>query len=126
MVLNSNYRDSWSAQSIMKWEERLLRGYHFVLSKVNSLFLGFCPTSKELVNTRLQQLADNMKVVHENGKIRDKETLTNLLSWEHRNLIFWSERFKPVTFFYIISASSVTFLTFLSLFFYYSCWQYAH
>ncbi|HEC93365.1 MAG TPA: hypothetical protein ENI51_10305 [Candidatus Atribacteria bacterium] len=46
----------------------------------------FLPTLKDLENEELKNLADRLK----GGS--DKETLTNILEWEDRNIQFWWER----------------------------------
>lgn len=47
---------------------------------------GYCPTSKEIENSEVREMADRLKAVS------DKETLANVLEWQERNFVFWSER----------------------------------
>ena len=51
-----------------------------------------CPTSKDLENKELKELAERLKGNSE------KETLTNILEWQDRNVQFWLERwpFAPL------------------------------
>lgn len=46
----------------------------------------FCPTVEDIENGDLKKLADRLK----GGS--DKETLTNILEWQDRNIQFWWER----------------------------------
>ena len=46
----------------------------------------FLPTLKDIENEELKNLADRLK-----GD-SDKETLTNILEWQDRNIQFWWER----------------------------------
>ena len=48
--------------------------------------LGYHPTIKELRNKEVIRLAKKLK-----GK-SDKETLTNILEWQDKNIYFWAER----------------------------------
>ena len=52
----------------------------------NSCFQGHCPTTEEIKNDRVKSLANRLKA----GSY--KETLTNILEWQDRNLSFWHER----------------------------------
>src|SRR5690242_18656094 len=45
-----------------------------------------CPNLDDLKNKKIVELSKRLK-----GKSK-KETLSNILEWEDRNLIFWSER----------------------------------
>jgi predicted transglutaminase-like protease len=49
-------------------------------------FEGYCPTAKEVENKDVKELADRLKARTE------KETLTNVLEWQDRNMNFWIER----------------------------------
>jgi len=51
-----------------------------------SCFLGYCPTSDEMENSKIKSLANRLKA----GSYR--ETLTNILEWQNRNIEFWTER----------------------------------
>jgi len=51
-----------------------------------SCFLGYCPTSDEIENSKVKSLAWRLRA----GS--DKETLTNILEWQDRNIKFWTER----------------------------------
>lgn len=46
----------------------------------------FCPTLEDLENGELRQLAKKLEGDSE------KETLTNILEWQHRNIQYWMER----------------------------------
>jgi len=46
----------------------------------------FCPTSEDMENDELKNLAERLKGDSE------KETLTNILEWQDRNIQFWWER----------------------------------
>jgi predicted transglutaminase-like protease len=48
--------------------------------------LGHCPTSGEIRNSKMKDLASRLKA----GSC--KETLTNILEWQERNIEFWAER----------------------------------
>jgi predicted transglutaminase-like protease len=64
------------------------------ISKINSRMnyelachlRGYCPTLKEIENSEIKKMANRLKA------ISDKETLTNVLEWQDRNIVFWSER----------------------------------
>ncbi len=47
---------------------------------------GYCPGLDERANAAVQELANRLKASS------DKETLTNILDWQDRNLAFWFER----------------------------------
>jgi predicted transglutaminase-like protease len=51
------------------------------------LWLGYCPKPEEILNNRIKELSNRLK------SSSDKETLTNLLDWQNRNLTFWFERY---------------------------------
>ena len=59
-----------------------------MISKFKTWILKWqsCPTSKDLKNEDLKKLAERLKEKSE------KETLTNILEWQDRNLQFWLER----------------------------------
>ena len=46
----------------------------------------FLPSSRELENKDIAELLERLKGVSE------KETLSNLLEWQERNLDYWNER----------------------------------
>ena len=48
--------------------------------------LGYCPTSDEIENDEVKRLANRLKAASY------KETLTNILEWQQRNITFWTER----------------------------------
>ena len=48
--------------------------------------MGYCPSKEELSNPNIVKLAHRLV-----GDSR-KETLTNILEWQDRNIVFWSER----------------------------------
>jgi len=58
-----------------------------------SCFRGFCPTLKERKNENVKKLANNLR------KKSDIETLTNILEWQNRNIVFWAERHPMSTLF---------------------------
>jgi predicted transglutaminase-like protease len=60
---------------------RLLR------SKGQNWIRGAVPTSEEIASDKVKDLASRLE-----GK-SDKETLTNILEWQHRNMKFWLERY---------------------------------
>jgi predicted transglutaminase-like protease len=51
---------------------------------------GYCPNDKETENDDVRQLSKRLK------GFSLKETLTNILEWQHRNIGFWDER-HPVS-----------------------------
>jgi len=51
-----------------------------------SCFRGYCPTSDEMKNSRIDSLASRLKAGSHG------ETLTNILEWQDRNIEFWTER----------------------------------
>jgi len=54
-----------------------------------SCFQGYCPTSGEIENSEIKRLASRLKA----GSYR--ETLTNILEWQGKNIEFWTER-QPI------------------------------
>jgi predicted transglutaminase-like protease len=48
---------------------------------------GYCPTLEEKENERVKELADRLK------SVTDRDTLTNVLDWQNRNVTFWFERY---------------------------------
>ena len=54
--------------------------------KIRSEQEQFCPTLKDIENEELKDLAKKLK-----GDSK-KETLTNILEWQHRNIQYWMER----------------------------------
>jgi len=61
---------------------------------------GHCPTSKEIRNDKVEQLAKRLI------GLSPKETLTNILEWQDRNIVFWNERHPMTTTFYLIAPVS--------------------
>lgn len=61
-----------------------------------SCFQGYCPNSDEIENSRIKSLASTLKA----GSYR--ETLTNILEWQERNIEFWTERHPMLTLFLYI------------------------
>ena len=53
------------------------------------LFRGYLPTSDEIENNKVKSLANRLKADSYN------ETLTNILEWQERNIVFWTER-QPI------------------------------
>jgi predicted transglutaminase-like protease len=68
---------------------------------------GYWPTSNEIENERLRILAKRLKAVSY------KETLTNILEWQQRNIEFWTER-QPILplLGYVLRIFSVAFVTY--------------
>lgn len=66
----------------------------------------FCPTVEDIENKELGKLAKRLK-----GD-SDKETLTNILEWQDRNIIGWSDRWYIFLIFYGFLALSYVVLTF--------------
>jgi predicted transglutaminase-like protease len=50
------------------------------------MLLAYCPTSDEIKNDDVKRLANRLKASSY------KETLTNILEWQERNITFWTER----------------------------------
>jgi predicted transglutaminase-like protease len=63
-----------------KSESKLRKNYERACSK------GYCPTTKEIENSAIKELANRLKAASE------KETLTNILEWQDRNIVSWPER----------------------------------
>jgi predicted transglutaminase-like protease len=53
----------------------------------DACFNGYCPSIAERNNKRIKELANRLKAKS------DKETLTNVLDWQNRNVVFWFERY---------------------------------
>ena len=66
----------------------------------------FCPTVEDIENKELGKLAKRLK-----GD-SDKETLTNILEWQDRNIIGWSDRWYIFLIFYGFLVLSYVVLTF--------------
>lgn len=64
-----------------KNESKLRKNYEHACSN------GYCPTTKEIENSAIKELANRLKAATE------KETLTNILEWQDRNIVSWFERF---------------------------------
>jgi predicted transglutaminase-like protease len=68
-----------------------------ILARLTSISIDsevYCPTSDEIKNDDVNRLAKRLKTSS------DKETLTNILEWEERNIAFWIERHPLVTVFW--------------------------
>ena len=81
---------------------KLLKGIAKYKSRIHyymSCFLGYCPTPKEIENKDLKKLASRL-----NGESY-KETLSNILEWQERNIEFWSERWPIYPFLLFIMFS---------------------
>lgn len=75
-----------------------------------SCWLGYCPTSSEIENIKVKELSNKLK------STSFKETLTNILEWQDRNLVFWIERYPLSTVLGVLTALSViVFILFLWL-----------
>jgi len=72
---------------------------------------GHWPTSDEIENNKVKSLANRLKAESY------KETLTNILEWQDRNIVFWSERW-PVSI--LFNVTVIFFLVFLPVFLFYS------
>jgi predicted transglutaminase-like protease len=59
--------------------------------------IGYHPTLKELKNKEVIHLSKRLK-----GE-SDKETLTNILEWQDKNIYFWTERWPLAPWSLIIS-----------------------
>lgn len=68
-----------------------LRGIRSRIYYRFSCFRGYCPTSDEIENSKIKSLASRLKA----GSYR--ETLTNILEWQDRNIEFWTERHPMLT-----------------------------
>jgi predicted transglutaminase-like protease len=73
---------------------------------------GYCPTLKEIENSEIKKMANRLKVESY------KETLTNVLEWQDRNIVFWPERW-PVSDL-LIYVIVISFLLFSPMFLFYS------
>jgi predicted transglutaminase-like protease len=60
-----------------------------VLTSAIGHFQGYCPTSDEIENDKVKSLANRLKAESY------KETLTNVLEWQEKNVVFWTER-QPI------------------------------
>lgn len=70
---------------------------------------GYCPTPDDIQNDRVKDLANRLKAASY------KETLTNILEWQQRNITFWTERnIVPTLLLYV----SVAFIVIGSLIFF--------
>lgn len=56
---------------------------------------GYCPTSEEIQNDGVKRLANRLKAASY------EETLTNILEWQERNIVFWIERHPLIDAFWI-------------------------
>ncbi|MCW3985308.1 MAG: hypothetical protein NWE91_02725 [Candidatus Bathyarchaeota archaeon] len=68
-----------------------LRGIRSRIYYRFSCFRGYCPTSDEIENSKIKSLASRLEA----GSYR--ETLTNILEWQERNIVFWTERHPIVS-----------------------------
>jgi hypothetical protein len=59
-----------------------------IITKLNTIIVdkSFVPTPSDIKSVELKKLAGRLKGNSE------KETLTNILEWEERNIKFWWER----------------------------------
>jgi predicted transglutaminase-like protease len=73
-------------------------------------FSGYCPTSKEIQNSEIKEIATRLKANS------NKETLTNVLGWQGGRISYWYERWVLSPPFWILIALAYFFLLF-SLFF---------
>jgi predicted transglutaminase-like protease len=58
-------------------------------------FFGNCPSSDDLEDNGVKELARRLKAESQ------KQTLTNVLEWQEKNINFWFERYKITLFFYL-------------------------
>lgn len=56
---------------------------------------AYCPTSDEIENDNVKRLAKRLKAASL------EETLTNILEWQEKNIVFWSERHPLVDIFWV-------------------------
>lgn len=82
-----------STRDFKKRIKEFLRRTNYKLS----CYLGYSPTSNELKNENIKKLATQLE-----GE-SDKETLTNVLEWQQRNIGFWSERW-PISTIFLVSS----------------------
>jgi predicted transglutaminase-like protease len=60
-------------------------------NEISHFFKGYWPTSDEIGNDKVKSLASRLKAESY------KETLTNILEWQERNIVFWTERHPIVS-----------------------------
>jgi len=90
-----------------------LRGIRSRIYYRFSCFRGYCPTSGEIENSEIKSLASRLKADSY------RETLTNILEWQEKNMEFWTERHPMVTlFWYIWLIFAVIGPLFIAVFFY--------
>lgn len=61
-----------------------------------SCFRGYCPTSDEIENSEIESLARKLQADSH------RETLTNILEWQERNMEFWTERHPMLALFWYV------------------------
>ncbi|MGD0028290.1 MAG: transglutaminase-like domain-containing protein [Candidatus Bathyarchaeia archaeon] len=70
----------------MNIKQTLRMIYRVLTSAIGHFFKGYWPTSDEIGNDKVMSLASRLKAESY------KETLTNILEWQERNIVFWTER----------------------------------
>jgi predicted transglutaminase-like protease len=75
----------------MNIKQSLRTIYEVLSSKIGRFFKGYWPTSDEIGNDKVKSLANRLKA----GSY--KETFTNILEWQERNMEFWTERHPILT-----------------------------
>jgi len=104
-MLNSRINNSFSAV-----RSKMVVQKSKVVFWIACHFQGHCPTVKEQKNNMICFLAKRLK------GISDKETLTNILEWEDRNVQFWNERHPMPLIFVPLFFCSVFISLFLTVF----------
>jgi predicted transglutaminase-like protease len=73
-------------------------------NEIGHFFKGYWPTSDDIGNDKVKSLASRLKAESY------KETFTNILEWQERNIVFWTERHPIPTILYsIVEAFVVVF-----------------
>lgn len=91
-----------------KNESKLQKNYEHACNE------GYCPTTKEIENSAIRELANRLKAASK------KETLTNILEWQDRNILFWPERWPVSILFRVTLVTLIFFPLFLPVFLFYS------
>ncbi len=75
-----------SSNDEMDIKQSLRTIYKILTNAIGHFFRGYWPTSDEIENNKVKSLANRLKAESY------KETLTNILEWQDRNIVFWTER----------------------------------
>jgi predicted transglutaminase-like protease len=73
-------------------------------------FWGYCPTPKEVKNSKVKELAERLEVESKS------KTLTNLLEWQDGNVTFWDERHPISTALFPITLIVTIIATYFTIF----------